>query len=66
MHPMLWFVLLAPPCLSLIIWNVIGQDFQAGNTPPWQRLRPFKGGFWVTLCVLYVGMFATAIALHRL
>jgi hypothetical protein len=65
---MIWFLLFAPPCLAFA-WHVVWKDFLSGKTPPWQCVRPGKYGkydFWVTLGVLYVAMFATALVLHKL
>jgi hypothetical protein len=64
MHPMIWFLILAPPCLAFAVWHVVGnKDFRAGIQPGW---RPFKHGFWVVLGLLYVAMFAAAVVLHKL
>jgi hypothetical protein len=69
MHPLIWFLIVAPPCLAFSIWRVIGnKDFRAGIQPRTAALTLFSNryGFWLILGVLYVGMFGTAMVLHKL
>jgi hypothetical protein len=66
MHPMIWFLIFAPPCLAFLIWQGIEKGFRTGNTVPWARVRLGKFGFWMTLAILYVATFAAALVLHKL
>jgi len=72
MHPIIWVLILAPPLVSLVLWQRI---LPAGRIDvrfsqrirPGQRTRPtWKHGFWIILAVNYLAMFTAALVRHKL
>jgi hypothetical protein len=66
MQPMIWVLVLVPPCIAILVWQGIGRGSKTEDTVPWQRVRLGKRGFWLTLAICYVAMFAAAVVLHKI
>jgi len=56
MHPLIWFLILFPPCLALYIWKAGGGDAARKSditvtggfkADVWQRANLGKYGFWI-------------------
>ena len=66
MHPMIWALILVPPCVAIILWQGVGIGSRTGNIVPWQHVRLGKYGFWITLAILYIVTFSAALVEHKL
>ena len=66
MHSIVWVLILAPPCLALILWQGFDIGSRTGNELPWQRVRMGKYGFWIVSTIFYAVMFAAAAFEHKL
>jgi Fe2+ transport system protein B len=58
MRPILWVLILAPPCAALVAWLKPRSDLGARRVPTYT--------FWVVLAIAYVVAFATALVEHKL
>jgi hypothetical protein len=65
MHPMIWALILVPPCVAIVIWQGVGIGSRTGNIVPWQHVRFGKHGFWITLAILYIVTFSAALVEHK-
>jgi hypothetical protein len=71
MNPIIWFIVLGPPCLAFVIWKgssgprtkdvTITFGFKADM---WQRVSLGKYGFWILLAIIYTVTLATAFVDH--
>ena len=66
MHPMIWLIILGPPCLAFVLWQSIGVGAKSGNTVPWQKVRLGKHGFWIMLAIIYAATLATVLVEHKI
>jgi hypothetical protein len=66
MHSIIWFLIIAPPLVSLVLWQRIlpvGR-ISVRNSP--RTGRTWKHGFWIILTVNYLAMFTAAVVGHKL
>ena len=66
MNSIIWLLILAPPCLALVLWQSVGIDARKRDILPWQYVRLGKYGFWVILAILYIVTFTAALVEHKL
>jgi hypothetical protein len=74
MQPIIWLIILGPPCLSLLIWKSGGlsartKDITLGGgfkVDVWQSFTLGKYGFWIILTVIYAVTIATALVEHKI
>ncbi len=66
MHPIIWFIVLGPPCLAFVLWQGIGLGAKTGNTIPWQTVQLGKYSYWVIPAIIYTATIATALLEHRI
>jgi hypothetical protein len=71
MNPIVWVIVLGPPCLAFFIWKAgsgpktkdvtINFGFKADV---WQRVTLGRYGFWIVLAIIYTVTLATAFVRH--
>jgi hypothetical protein len=66
MHPVIWLIILGPPCLAFVLWQYIGVGARTGDILPWQKVRLGKYGFWIMLAITYTATLATALVEHKI
>jgi hypothetical protein len=66
MNSIIWLLILAPPCLALVLWQYVGIGARKRDILPWQYVRLGKYGFWVILAILYIVTFTAALVEHKL
>jgi hypothetical protein len=73
MNPIIWFLILFPPCLAFFLWKCGGVGsrtgditFTGGFKADVQPVYWGKYGFWIILAILYAVMFAAAAFEHKL
>jgi hypothetical protein len=74
MHPIIWLLILFPPCLAFYIWKFGGVGNRTKDitvtggfkADVWQRVSLGKYGYWIILTILYTVMFAAAAFEHKL
>ena len=73
MHPLIWFLILFPPCLAYWIWR--GIAYKTGDTGATldssfglsgKRVRLGRHSYWILLAICYAAFFGAAFALHKL
>jgi len=74
MHPIIWLIILGPPCLSLFIWKsgnmgARTKDITVGGgfkVDVWQSFTLGKYGFWIILAIVYAVTITTALVEHKI
>jgi hypothetical protein len=74
MRPMIWFLILFPPCLAFYIWKLGGVGTRTRDititggfkADVWQRVSFGKYGYWIILTIIYAVMFSAAAFEHEL
>jgi hypothetical protein len=74
MHPMIWLIILGPPCLTLVLWCCGGmgakrKDITVGGgfkADVWQSVQLGKYGYWIILAIVYTVTIATALVEHKI
>ncbi len=74
MRPIVWLIILGPPCLAFVIWRYGGVRGRAGDITVkggfkvdlWQSVQLGKYGFWIILALTYIVTLATALVEHKI
>jgi hypothetical protein len=74
MHPMIWLIILGPPCLALVISRGGGmgaktKDITLGGgfkVDVWQSVQLGRYGFWIVLAIIYTVTLAAALVEHKI
>jgi uncharacterized membrane protein YoaT (DUF817 family) len=74
MHPMIWLIIIGPPCLAFFIWRSGGAGDHTRDATVtggfkvdvWQRVSLGKYGYWIILAIIYTVTIATALVEHKI